>query len=152
MRRSEHWDFVRGLSMLLMFILNASSVSQWAPFGWNVAAKSLALVEPIIFLSGFLICLRTVPQITGNQYKTTDVMLRFALRRMVRTWPLYFLVVAICFIWPGAADGPITKPLWSFLTFTMNVNLDPAEGLVSMWTLCVAQHCCRFCSSFCTQM
>lgn len=141
MSRSDHWDFLRGLSMLSMFILNAAISSQWHPFGWNVAAKSLALVEPIIFLSGFLICLRTVPQVTGGQFDKFEIMKRFALRRIVRTWPLYFLLIAVCFIWPQAADRPITQPLWSFLTFTMNLDLNPRSGLVSMWTLCVEEWC-----------
>ncbi len=141
MSRSDHWDFLRGLSMLSMFILNAAISSQWYPFGWNVAANSLAMVEPIIFLSGFLICLRTVPQVTSGQYDKSEIMKRFALRRIVRTWPLYFLLVAVCFIWPPLADRPITQPLWSFLTFTMNIDLPPRTGLVSMWTLCVEEWC-----------
>jgi len=127
--------------MFSMFLMNAAAVTQWVPFGVNITINSLALVEPIIFLSGFLICLRTVPQVQGGKYLRAEVMRKFAVRRIVRTWPLYFMVVAVCFIWPAMADLEIRQPLWKFLTFTMNVDLDVRSGLASMWTLCIEEWC-----------
>jgi peptidoglycan/LPS O-acetylase OafA/YrhL len=64
----------------------------------------------------------------------------FLIRRILRTWPLYFLVVLVCFLFPQIVEGPLEKSLISFLTFTMNFNLK-FSGLSHMWTLCVEEVC-----------
>lgn len=126
--------------MLCMFVLNAALAATWSPFGMNLVNNCMAMVEPIIFLSGFLICLRTVPQ-TRAKFALTKVMGKFALRRIVRTWPMYFLLMGMCLLFPWLSDRPIEQSPLSIFTFTMNYGLDPHSGMVGMWTLCVEEWC-----------
>lgn len=138
-QRLDHWDFIRGISMFAMFFLNAAGMNDWRPFGWEIDLNGMALVEPIIFLSGFLICLRTIPILSYAPLKET--MKRFALRRIVRTWPMYYMVVLLCFAIPILPERSLNEPWWSYFTFTMNWKLETSNGLLGMWTLCVEEWC-----------
>src|SRR6476661_8623636 len=95
---SAHWDFVRGLSMAVMAIMHTTSMVGWRPFRFELMAFCYPLIEPIIFLSGFLICWRTTRHIARENFPITQTMKLYAARRVIRTWPLYFLLVAVCFI------------------------------------------------------
>ncbi|MGE4132805.1 MAG: acyltransferase family protein [Bdellovibrionales bacterium] len=138
--RSAHWDFVRGLSMFLMLLINTKAVAGWEPYGLKFIRAGLPLIEPIIFLSGFLICRRLIPIVKAG-HPLRSLAVDYVRRRVIRTWPLYFLVVGVVFLFPALADKPLQAPFWRFATFTMNNHLYMDDGLASMWTLCVEEWC-----------
>jgi len=70
-------------------------------------------------------------------------MYLFLIRRILRTWPLYYLFIIVCFLAPQIVQRPIQKSLFSFLTFTMNFDLQ-MSGLAHLWTLCVEEFCYLF--------
>lgn len=138
-QRLDHWDFIRGFSMFAMFFLNAAAMTAWRPFGVDIGLNGMTLVEPIMFLSGFLICLRTIPIL--NYASVKETMKRFAFRRMMRTWPMYYMLVLLCFAFPTLPERSLNEPWWSYFTFTMNWDLETSNGLLGMWTLCVEEWC-----------
>lgn len=137
---SDHWDFVRGLSMAVMIVMHTTDIVGWRPFVYQLMSFSYPVIEPIIFLSGFLICWRTRAHLLKEKVGTSSMMKIYAARRVVRTWPMYFAFVLLCFSIPALPEFPIQKSLLSFLTFTMNFNLNPS-GLGHLWTLCLEEWC-----------
>ena len=100
-------------------------------FGWMG-------VDLFFALSGFLIAGQLLrPWASGS---TPDYR-RFFVRRLLRTLPAYFAVLAIYFLVPDARDRPDLLPLWRFLTFTQNVGLapDPPKAFSHAWSLCVEE-------------
>ena len=138
---SAQWDAIRGCSMLIMILIDLSNVVGWQPLFFNWIFFAFPVIEPIFFLSGFLICWRTTQYVLNHPQKLTSIMKLYVQRRMLRTWPLYFLIVITVFIVPSLAEGPLVKPFWRFATFTMNVDLWPPSGLSTYWSLCVEEWC-----------
>lgn len=94
-------------------------------------------VDLFFALSGFLI---------GSQvFKTLANSSRldfvdFYLRRGFRTLPAYFVVLGIYVAWPSLHEDPGMMPLWQFLTYTMNLFIDPSRSAFShAWSLCVEE-------------
>ena len=137
---SDHWDFVRGLSMAVMTVMHTTYLVDWRPFKYQLMSFSYPVIEPIIFLSGYLICLRTQNHLSTGQETLGRTMGLYAVRRILRTWPLYVLYVLACYLIPALIHYPLEKSLLSFFTFTMNANLE-RSGLTHLWTLCVEEWC-----------
>jgi peptidoglycan/LPS O-acetylase OafA/YrhL len=66
----------------------------------------------------------------------------FFLRRALRVFPAFLVVIAAYFIVPDFREQAGISPLWRFLTFTMNFGLDARKyGAFShAWSLCVEEH------------
>ena len=93
-------------------------------------------------LSSFLITRLIIDE--RQQFKTFSFKL-FFIRRSLRIWPLYFLMVAIAFIceYSGLLNTPL-PPLLPFLSFTLNLYI--AENgyhflffLVFLWSISVEE-------------
>ncbi|MCB9254870.1 MAG: acyltransferase [Bdellovibrionaceae bacterium] len=92
--------------------------------GWNG-------VYLFFVLSGFLVgglALRELNETGGLHLR------RFWVRRLLRTWPLYFLLLFLNAI---RHSGPIEPSLWHYLTFTQNL-FSPKFFLVT-WSLAVEE-------------
>lgn len=94
-------------------------------------------VDLFFALSGFLI---------GSQVFKTLVsrggvdFVDFYIRRAFRTLPAYFVVLGIYVVWPSTREEPGMMPLWQFLTYTLNLFIDPNRGAFShAWSLCVEE-------------
>ena len=135
---SVYWDSIRGLSMITMALIHTALIVGWNPFRVELDEILFPLMEPIFFLSGFLIAKNMSRHLASRPLGQT--MWSYAGRRILRTWPLYYVVVVVSFLCPWLVDLPIHKSLLSFLTFTMNINL-PRGGLAQMWSLCVEESC-----------
>lgn len=138
--RSAHWHSVRGFSILAIALIHTEILLGWRPFGLDLVNLSYPIIEPIIFLSGFLICQRSFQLASLNEFTASAQVKNYFLRRVIRTWPLYYAVVAICFLFPMVVEAPITQSLFSFLTFTMNLDLFPS-GMSHIWSLCIEEIC-----------
>ncbi len=137
---SAHWDFVRGASMAVMLVMHTSDLAGWYPFRYQLMSFCYPLIEPIIFLSGYLICLRTSREVLAPGFNAMTSAKGYAFRRVIRTWPMYFLFIGVCFLIPSLPEFPVTKPFWAFATFTMNYDLKPG-GLAHLWTLSLEEWC-----------
>lgn len=134
--RSNGLDNLRALAIALVFMYHYMVFVSGEPtFGW---ASSVGWVGVDLFfvLSGYLI---------GNQLFAGFVarrelsLSRFYARRALRTWPVFWLVLAAYFIFPDAMGGKPPPLLWKFLTFTQNFQLQPGTAFSHAWSLCIEE-------------
>ena len=107
------------------------------PFPFRPA--TWAGVDLFFVLSGFLIGSQLLRPYSKNLRPS---YVDFALRRAFRIVPAFLVVLAAYSLIPQFREVPNIRPLWRFLTFTMNFGLDGrSEGAFSHgWSLCVEEH------------
>lgn len=138
--RSDYWDAIRGFSVLWLVVIHTSYLVNWNPFGADFYIYWFPTMEPIIFISGFLICQRTYQVLASGELSVLEVMKRYSFRRILRIVPVYYFFVFFYFLFPGLLELPLQKSLWEFLSFTMNNNLD-LSGSSHLWTVCLEMGC-----------
>jgi peptidoglycan/LPS O-acetylase OafA/YrhL len=135
--RSPGLDLIRAVAIILVMLFHASlfrldSAQHWiVRFGWMG-------VDLFFVLSGFLIAgqlLRPLARGSNPNYS------RFFGRRLLRTLPAYFVVLAAYFLVPSIRERPVIQPLWQFLTFTENLLIAPPipKAFSHAWSLCVEE-------------
>lgn len=129
-------DTLRAIAIIIVLIYHYKVVvSSENIFGF-MSQLGWTGVDLFFVLSGYLI---------GNQIlsafaKGQDFSLKqFYIRRFLRTLPNYYFVLALYFIFPFALSGTATAPLWSFLTFTQNLDLRAGETFTHSWSLCIEE-------------
>ena len=129
-------DTLRAIAIIIVLIYHYKVVvSSENIFGF-MSQLGWTGVDLFFVLSGYLI---------GNQIlsafaKGQDFSLKqFYIRRILRTLPNYYFVLALYFIFPVALSGTATAPLWSFLTFTQNLDLRAGETFTHSWSLCIEE-------------
>src|SRR4051812_27814115 len=62
-------------------------------------------------------------------------------KRLLRTLPPYFVVLAVYFCWPPFIERTRLPPLWKFVTFTQNLDmvLWTQMAFSHAWSLCVEE-------------
>ncbi|MET0982603.1 MAG: acyltransferase [Telluria sp.] len=136
-RRLHGLDTLRALAVTLvvlhhytLFVSNDDHT-----FGW-VGRIGWVGVDLFFALSGYLI---------GNQIfaaTRTDAGLslkNFYARRLLRTLPNYFVILAIYFLWPAFREGAPLVPLWRYLSFTQNLGLAPGTAFSHSWSLAIEE-------------
>lgn len=150
-RRHFHtFDALRFFAFLKVFLLHVPIIG-FACFSFLKAGGGIG-VQFFFVLSGFLITYI----ILEEKRQTGSLGLRnFFARRILRIWPLYYLMVAVAYStpWllshlvalPSSSEG-YTPKLWASLLFLENymgmathqhANVSP---LSIMWTLCIEEH------------
>ena len=110
-------------------------VSGEPTFGW-LSTVGWVGVDLFFVLSGYLIG----NQVFGGMARQHPLSLsRFYARRALRTWPVFWLVLAAYFIFPAAMGGKTPPPLWAFLAFTQNYQLQPGTAFSHAWSLCIEE-------------
>ncbi|MES2127290.1 MAG: acyltransferase [Pseudomonadota bacterium] len=129
-------DTLRACAIVLVVLHHYVLFVSGAPtFGW-VGEIGWVGVDLFFALSGYLI---------GNQIfaalrSAAGLSLpRFYARRFLRTLPAYYVVLALYFLWPDFRAGATLPPLWKFLTFTQNINLNPGTAFSHAWSLCIEE-------------
>jgi peptidoglycan/LPS O-acetylase OafA/YrhL len=129
-------DTLRAIAIIIVLIYHYKVVvSRENIFGF-MSQLGWTGVDLFFVLSGYLI---------GNQIlsafaKGQDFSLKlFYIRRFLRTLPNYYFVLALYFIFPIALSGTATAPLWSFLTFTQNLDMRAGETFTHSWSLCIEE-------------
>ena len=130
-------DLVRAVAIAWVMAYHASLYGLLPGDAWVVRFGWMG-VDLFFVLSGFLIggqLLRPFAQGRQPDY------LRFAGRRLLRTLPAYFVVLALYAAIPGVRDRAAMDPLWRFATFTQNLLTDPSapKALSHAWSLCVEE-------------
>ena len=135
--RSLPLDLLRTFAIFLVFTSHFRIFAkdlwfgQLGDFGW-------VGVDLFFVLSGYLISTQLFKEIKRTG---TLSFKNFYIRRGFRIWPNYFFVLAIYFMVPAVIERGQLAPLWKFLTFTQNFDLNfTVYGAFShAWSLCVEE-------------
>ena len=104
-------------------------------FGW-IGRIGWAGVDLFFALSGYLI---------GNQIfaalRTEEglSLKSFYARRLLRTLPNFWVMLAIYFLWPAFREDAPLLPLWRYLSFTQNLGLAPGTAFSHSWSLAIEE-------------
>jgi peptidoglycan/LPS O-acetylase OafA/YrhL len=129
-------DTLRALAVTLVVLHHyVLFVSREPTFGW-VGDIGWVGVDLFFALSGYLI---------GNQIfaalkSPAGFSLRhFYARRLLRTLPNYWVVLALYFLWPAfRGDAPLL-PLWEYASFIQNFALEPGSAFSHSWSLAIEE-------------
>nr|WP_315250649.1 acyltransferase [uncultured Duganella sp.] len=138
--RNSGLDTLRALAIVLVFANHYMIFVSHSPtFGW-VSEIGWAGVDLFFALSGYLIGNQILGGIRKEQAGTERFSLaRFYVRRLLRTLPNFYLVLALYALWPAMRGASELPPLWKFLTFTQNIELKPGTAFSHAWSLCVEE-------------
>ncbi|HUA81748.1 MAG TPA: acyltransferase [Dyella sp.] len=135
MERKPGLDLLRAIAILWVMPFHSylagymgGGVLRWS--GWMG-------VDLFFALSGFLIGSQVFQTLASRG--NLDVV-DFYLRRSFRTLPAYFVILAVYVTWPSMREVSGMMPLWQFLTYTLNLFIDPNRVAFShAWSLCVEE-------------
>ena len=131
-------DLLRAVAILLVM---AWHLPRPARVGVLADIQSFGWIGVDIFfvLSGYLIGAQLLKTVAAGR---SIELPRFWASRALRILPAFLVVLALYYLLPGFSDGAVLKPLWRFLTFTMNLDLDyrVTGAFTSAWSLCVEEH------------
>ncbi|WP_243405253.1 acyltransferase family protein [Solimicrobium silvestre] len=129
-------DTLRAAAILLVLMYHYMVVvSASNPFGF-FGEIGWTGVDLFFVLSGYLI---------GNQILSAYAQNRkfplttFYIKRLLRTLPNYYFILAMYFLFPLALGGTTAASLWQFLTFTQNLGMRPGETFTHSWSLCIEE-------------
>ena len=129
-------DTLRALAIVLVVLHHyVLFVSHASTFGW-VGDIGWVGVDLFFALSGYLIGNQIFAAMRSAQGLSLG---NFYGRRLLRTLPNYYFVLALYFLLPAWRNGLQLPPLWEFLTFTQNVNLQPGTAFSHAWSLCIEE-------------
>jgi peptidoglycan/LPS O-acetylase OafA/YrhL len=134
--RANGLDTLRASAIVLVFMYHYMVfVSSEPTFGW-VSEVGWTGVTLFFVLSGYLIANQIFAGLTRGQ---TLSLPAFYLRRAFRTLPVFWLVLALFFVFPAFMGGGTPPPLWRFLSFTQNFNLQSGTAFSHAWSLCIEE-------------
>ncbi|MQA40291.1 acyltransferase family protein [Rugamonas aquatica] len=140
--RNAGLDTLRALAIVLVFANHYMLFVSGSPtFGW-FSEIGWTGVDLFFALSGYLIGnqilggIRRSRQSDGGERFS---LVRFYARRLLRTLPNFYVVLALYALWPVFRGNSVLPPLWKFLTFTQNIQLMPGTAFSHAWSLCVEE-------------
>jgi len=134
--RANGLDTLRAAAITLVFMNHYTAFVSGTPtFGWG-SAVGWTGVDLFFVLSGYLIANQIF---AGLARGATLSLSSFYARRALRTLPVFWLVLALYFLFPAVMGGKPPPPLWRFLTFTQNIGLAPGTAFSHAWSLCVEE-------------
>jgi peptidoglycan/LPS O-acetylase OafA/YrhL len=138
--RNSGLDTLRALAIVLVFMNHYMIFVSGEPtFGW-MSEIGWAGVDLFFALSGYLIGNQILGAIRRQQNGSERFSLpRFYARRLLRTLPNFYFVLALYALWPYWRGSSEMPPLWKFLTFTQNMHLNPGTAFSHAWSLCVEE-------------
>lgn len=129
-------DTLRALAIALvfmnhytLFVSPATSFGVFGDLGWTG-------VDLFFALSGYLIGGQIIRAITSQDGLS---LTRFYARRLLRTLPNFYVVLALFYGWPAFRGASPLLPVWQFFTFTANLGLEPGSAFSYAWSLCVEE-------------
>ncbi len=134
--RSNGLDTLRAAAIVLVFMYHYwIFVSHEQTFGWG-SAIGWAGVDLFFVLSGYLIANQIFAGVARGEALSARA---FYARRLLRTLPNYYVVLALYFLFPAVMGGNPPPPLWRFMTFTQNLGLHSGTAFSHAWSLCIEE-------------
>ncbi|MFZ6734766.1 acyltransferase family protein [Undibacterium sp. Ji42W] len=134
-KRITGLDTLRALAILMVLMSHyCGFVSRHQTFGF-AGDIGWAGVDLFFVLSGYLIGNQIMSAAANGQALSLK---NFFARRLLRTLPNYYVVLAAYFIFPALA-GRSTSSLWQFLTFSQNIGLEYGQTFTHSWSLCIEE-------------
>lgn len=129
-------DHLRALAIILVFLFHYRLFAHpdWidtvGSFGWTG-------VDLFFVLSGYLISRQVFGLLRQGRFSLPD----FFIKRAFRILPAYLTVLFLYFSLPGFREWESLPPLWKFLTFTQNFDLDLRyhRTFSHAWSLCIEE-------------
>ncbi len=142
MQYYQQLDSVRGVAALLVVFFHWTQ----ARFGkeWSILG-SIGVITFFV-LSGFLITrilLQAKEQNLSNGKNHWTTLKNFIIRRVLRIFPIYYLVIAIACIFSDFFQLDMSEGFWYYMTYTSNFYYYQLEGPKSIlgitWTLAIEE-------------
>ncbi len=128
-------DTLRASAIVLVLMYHYGVVLRGKDFGYLGAIGWIGL-GLFFVLSGYLIGNQTLQGLARGGEFSLKV---FFARRLLRTLPNYYLILAVYVVFASTLGGTSTAPLWRFITFTQNIGLHYGETFTHSWSLCIEE-------------
>ena len=134
-------DLLRAAAIVLVLMSHYCGFVSHAPTFGAIGSIGWAGVDLFFVLSGYLIGNQVLTPIAHGAHFSLKV---FFARRLLRTLPNYYVVLAMYLLVPllfpqSAILGKSTSSLWQFLTFTQNFGLAYGQTFTHSWSLCIEE-------------
>jgi peptidoglycan/LPS O-acetylase OafA/YrhL len=134
--RKSGLDTLRAAAITLVFLFHYRVFVHHPPdLGWASRVGWVG-VDLFFVLSGYLIADQIFSGVARGRKFSLPA---FYARRALRTLPAFWFVLAFYAVFPGHLDGHSLPPLWRFLSFTQNVDLEVGTAFSHAWSLCVEE-------------
>jgi peptidoglycan/LPS O-acetylase OafA/YrhL len=129
-------DTLRALAIIFVVLHHyVLFVSSGDTFGW-VGEVGWVGVDLFFALSGYLIGNQIFAAMRSPQGFSLG---HFYGRRLLRTLPNFYAILALYFLSSWFRVEKPLPPLWKFITFTQNINLEPGTAFSHAWSLCIEE-------------
>jgi peptidoglycan/LPS O-acetylase OafA/YrhL len=138
MHRLPGLDLLRAIAIVWVIVFHSWMVGRLSDPFQAVADYGWMGVDLFFVLSGYLIGHQLLkPLRLGEPLHAGE----FYRRRAYRILPAFLTVLAIYAWCPAWREAPSMQPLWQFLTFTVNLQLDAKlnHAFSHAWSLCVEE-------------
>lgn len=132
MKRLHGLDTLRAAAIVMVLAYHYKVVVTGVDTFGYLSSLGWTGVDLFFVLSGYLIGNQIIAQPGGFSVG------QFYLKRLLRTLPNYFVVLALYLLIPALMEKE-TAPLWRFLTFTQNFSLRPGQTFTHSWSLCIEE-------------
>jgi peptidoglycan/LPS O-acetylase OafA/YrhL len=130
-------DTLRAVAIALVLMTHYEGFVAHARIFGVVGSVGWAGVDLFFVLSGYLIGNQILAPVSRGETFSLKV---FFARRLLRTLPNYYAVLAVYLLLPHSAiSGSASAPVWRFLTFTQNFGLAYGQTFTHSWSLCIEE-------------
>ncbi|WP_051972031.1 acyltransferase [Massilia sp. 9096] len=130
-------DLLRAAAIVLVMMSHYAGFVAGAPVFGALGAVGWAGVDLFFVLSGYLIGNQLLAPVARGETLSLKV---FFARRLLRTLPNYYVVLAVYVLLPHSPiAGSTLPPLWKMLTFTQNIGLAYGQTFSHSWSLCIEE-------------
>ena len=129
-------DTLRALAILLVFMNHYMLFVSGEPTFGFLGELGWTGVDLFFALSGYLIGNQIMAAIRSERGFSLK---NFYARRLLRTVPNFYVVLALYALFPYVRGTMVLPPLWKFLSFTQNIHLMPGTAFSHAWSLCVEE-------------
>ena len=129
-------DTLRAIAIIIVLIYHYRVVVSPENIFGVMSQLGWTGVDLFFVLSGYLIGNQILSALAKGQSFSLKT---FYIRRFLRTLPNYYFVLALYFIFPAVFAGTATASIWSFLSFTQNLDMRPGQTFTHSWSLCIEE-------------
>jgi peptidoglycan/LPS O-acetylase OafA/YrhL len=134
--RANGLDTLRAAAITLVFMNHYMAFVSGIPTFGPVSIVGWTGVDLFFVLSGYLIANQIFAGLARGATLSPG---SFYARRALRTLPVFWLVLALYFLFPAVMGGKPPPPLWRFVTFTQNIGLQSGTAFSHAWSLCIEE-------------